>query len=59
MNLKFARCLFTDDYVKILKDLGNGYYSVLYPDNTTQEAHESSLDFDRAIHIEFQTWGKA
>lgn len=59
MNLRFARCLFTDDYVKILKDLGNGYYSVLYPDNTTQESHESNLDFDRAIHIEFPTWGKA
>ena len=59
MNLRFARCHFTDDYVKILKNLGNGYYSVLYPDNTTQQAHESTLDFDVAIHIEFPTWRKA
>tara|TARA_B100000424_G_scaffold132800_1_gene100741 strand:- start:688 stop:876 length:189 start_codon:yes stop_codon:yes gene_type:complete len=42
----FARCHFTDDYVQILTYLGNGYYAVRYPNNDTQEAHESSLDFE-------------
>ena len=43
----FARCLFTDDYVQLLRYLGNGYYAVRYPDNQTQEAHESTLDLER------------
>lgn len=60
MNLRFAKIKDTeDDYVKLTSYLGNGYYSVRHPDNTTQEAHESTLDIDRIIHIEFPTWGKA
>ena len=46
-------------YLKLLNYLGNGYYAVRYPDDTTQEAHESTLDFDGAIEISFPTWGKA
>ena len=42
----FARCHFTDDYVQLLRYLGNGYYAVRYPQGDTQEAHESSLDFE-------------
>ena len=59
MKFRFARCHFTDDYVKVLTYLGNGYYAVRYPDDTTQEAHESTLDFDGAIEVSFPTWGKA
>ena len=51
MKFRFARCHFTDDYVKVLTYLGNGYYAVRYPDDTTQEAHESTLDFDGAIEV--------
>ena len=60
MKLKFAKIKDTaDDYVKLTSYLGNGYYSICHPDNTTQKAHESTLDIDRTIHIEFPTWRKA
>ena len=49
-KITYARCHFTDDYVQLLTYLGNGYYAVRYPDNTTQEAHESTLDFDGAMN---------
>mgnify|MGYP001162349312 FL=1 len=49
-KITYARCHFTDDYVKVMIYLGNGYYAVRYPDNTTQEAHESTLDFDGAMN---------
>ena len=49
-KITYARCHFTDDYVQLLTYLGNGYYAVRYPDSTTQEAHESTLDFDGAMN---------
>ena len=49
-KITYARCHFTDDYVKVMTYLGNGYYAVRYPDDTTQEAHESTLDFDGAMN---------
>ena len=58
MKLKFARCHFTDDYVKIISYLGMGNYHVEYPDGEMQSAHESTLDFDGAISVEFPTWKK-
>ena len=62
MNLriyKYARCHFTDDYVKIISYMGMGNYNVQYPDGEMQLAHESTLDFDGAVHVEFPTWKKA
>ena len=52
MNLriyKYARCHFTDDYVKIISYMGMGNYHVEYPDGEMQLAHESTLDFDGAL----------
>ena len=48
-RIRYARCHFTDDYVELLRYLGNGYYAVRYPAGDTQEAHESTLDFDGAL----------
>ena len=58
-DIVYARCHFTDDYVKIITYMGMGNYNVQYPHGEMQLAHESTLDFDGAVHVEFPTWKKA
>jgi len=54
-KIVYARCHFTDDYVKIISYMGMGNYHVEYPNGEMQLAHESTLDFDGADHVEFPT----
>ena len=49
-DIVYARCHFTDDYVKIISYMGMGNYHVEYPDGEMQLAHESTLDFDGGIN---------
>ncbi len=58
-DIVYARCHFTDDYVKIITYMGMGNYNVQYPDGQMQLAHESTLDFDGAVHVECSTVKKA
>ena len=49
-DIVYARCHFTEDYVKIISYMGMGNYHVEYPDGEMQLAHESTLDFDGGIN---------
>ena len=49
-DIVYARCHFTDDYVKIISYMGMGNYHVEYPDGEMQLAHESTLDYDGGIN---------
>jgi len=43
--MKKALCIFTDEVVDVIIYLGNEHYKVVYPDGSTQAAHESTLEF--------------